>query len=76
MKKGQNFQIQLVLLNESSMVKADQLSQQDLWLKELKENHNKDFGGLAILIFCDVQQLPLVRGKFTSEKRKSTDYHV
>ena len=48
--------------------KADLLYQLDLQLKEVKENHNSAFRGVAVSIFCDTLQLPSVRAKSIFEK--------
>ena len=55
------------------MVKADLLYQLDLRLKEVKEEPRRDFGGVAVWIFCDLLQLPPVRPNFIFQIPKCTD---
>ena len=43
--------LQIVIIDEYSMIKADMLYQLDLRLKELKQNHASPFGGVAIFLF-------------------------
>ena len=49
------------------MMKSDQLYQVDLRLRELKQN-NREFGGVAVLLFGDPAQLRPVKGRFVWQK--------
>ena len=56
MKRDQCKNLKLLIIDEFSMMKSDQLYQIDLRLRELKQN-NKVFGGIAICLLGDPAQL-------------------
>ena len=56
--------LKFLIIDEISMVKADQLYQIDLRLRELMMQPNKLFGGVALLVFGDVMQLKPVKGLY------------
>ena len=56
------------------MVKADQLYQIDLRLREIKLQPNKVFGGVALFVFGDVMQLKPVKGVYIWCQPKCQDY--
>ena len=47
----------MLIIDEMSMVKSDQLYQIHMRLQEIKQN-KRDFGGVSILLFGDLMQLP------------------
>ena len=55
--------MQIVIIDEISMMKADQLYQLNLRLQELKQSTDL-FGGLAIFLFGDLFQLQPVNGRW------------
>ena len=75
MKRDQCKNLRLLIIDEFSMMKSDQLYQVDLRLRELKQN-NKVFGGVAICLLGDPAQLKPVKGRFVFEKPVCADYHL
>ena len=55
--------LRLVIIDEVSMVKADMLMQLDLRLQELTEKLGVPFGGVGVLVFGDLMQLPPCLGR-------------
>ena len=55
--------LKLVIVDEISMVKADMLYQLDLRLQEITEK-DLPFGGIGVLFFGDLMQLPPVQGRY------------
>ena len=58
--------VSIVIIDEVSMVKSEQLYELHLRLNELGrlENPNEIFGGKSIIMFGDIMQLPPVQGKY------------
>jgi hypothetical protein len=56
------------------MVKADQLYQLDLRLREIKFQPDKIFGGVALFFFGDIMQLQPVQGKYIWCKPNNEQY--
>ena len=56
------------------MVKADQLYQLDLRLRELTMCPNKLFGGVALFFFGDIMQLKPVMGRYIWNQPRSDEY--
>ena len=75
MKRDQCKNLKLLIIDEFSMMKSDQLYQIDLRLRELKQN-NKVFGGIAICLLGDPAQLKPVKGRFVFDKPVCEDYHL
>ena len=67
--------MKLLIVDEFSMLKSDQLYQVDLRLRELKQS-NRQFGGVAVLLFGDPAQLRPVKGRFVFDKPVCADYHL
>ena len=59
--------LQLLIIDEMSMVKADELYKLDLKLQEIKNNDNI-FGGIGVLLFGDLMQLQPVKGRWIYSK--------
>ena len=55
--------MKLVIIDEVSMVKADMLMQLDIRLQELTEKVGVPFGGIGVLVFGDLMQLPPCMGR-------------
>ena len=75
LKRDQCKNLKLLIVDEFSMMKSDQLYQVDLRLRELKQN-NRKFGGVAVLLLGDPAQLRPVKGRFVFEKPVCVDYHL
>ena len=60
-------ELQVVIIDEVSMVKADMLYMLDLRLREIKCQPEKLFGGVAIFTFGDILQLRPVNGRYIFE---------
>ena len=55
--------LQILIIDEISMMKADMLYQLNLRLQEIKPNKN-DFGGISVLLFDDIMQLRPVKARW------------
>ena len=71
--------LQLVIIDEMSMVGADRLYQVNKRLKEIKSNNKQDFGGVAGLLLGDLMQLQPVKARWIYKEPKDTkwkhEYH-
>ena len=67
--------LKFLIIDEISMVKADQLYQIDLRLRELMMQPNKLFGGIALFVFGDVMQLKPVKGVYIWCQPINKEYH-
>ena len=65
--------LQIVIVDEISMVKADMLYQLNLRLQEVKQN-DKIFGGICVLLFGDNMQLKPILAKWIFEKPHSPTF--
>ena len=59
--------LQILIIDEMSMVKADELYKLDLKLQEIK-NNDLTFGGISVLLFGDLMQLQPVKGRWIYSK--------
>lgn len=59
-KKNLLREIELLIIDEVSMLRADLLDAMDVVLKFVRKQHNKPFGGLQVLFIGDLLQLPPV----------------
>ena len=75
-KKQQLSKLEMILLDEISMVKSDLIYQLDLRLQEIKGKPRVPFGGVSILCFGDILQLCPVMGKFAFEEPKNPSFKV
>ena len=73
-KKNQFKNLEMILLDEVSMVKSDMMFQLDLRLQEIKEKIGVPFGGVAIFTFGDMLQLRPVLGRYVFEPPKNNSY--
>ena len=67
--------MKVLIIDEISMVKADQVYQINLRLQELKQNH-LDFGGVAVILFGDLMQLKPVQGRYIFEEPKNASHNL
>lgn len=63
--------IDLLVIDEVSMVRADILDAIDYRLKSAKGNYNQPFGGVQLLLIGDLFQLPPIVGKEEWQELKS-----
>ena len=56
--------LKFLIIDEISMVKADQLYQLDLRLREITMRSDEIFGGVSLLLFGDIMQLRPVMGRY------------
>ena len=66
--------LQVVIIDEISMIKSDMLYQLDLRLREVTQKRNKLFGGLSIFLFGDIMQLRPCQGSFIFDEPTCKDY--
>ena len=67
--------LEVLIIDEISLVDADMLYKIDLRLKELKQNDNL-FGGVAIFCFGDLLQIKPVKGRYIFEEPKCEDFKL
>ena len=67
-KRKQLENLQIVIIDEYSMIKANMLYQLDLRLKELKQRQDLPFGGVGIFLFGDILQLRPVMARYIFEE--------
>ena len=67
--------LELVVIDEMSMVKADDLYKIHMRLQEIKSNFKDNFGGVAILLLGDLMQLQPVCGRWIFDKPKHSSWH-
>lgn len=65
--------LRFVLCDEFSMLKSDQLFQIHERLCEIKQN-NKEFGGVAVILFGDLLQLKPIQGAYIFQEPKCAKY--
>ena len=66
--------LQLVIIDEMSMVKADDLYKIDMRLREIKSNHDDFFGGVAVMFLGDLMQLQPIKGRWIYEEPKDPSW--
>ena len=66
--------LKLVIIDEFSMVKSDQLYQLDMRLREVTQKKDKPFGDVALFLFGDIMQLKPCRGRYIFEDPICQDY--
>lgn len=59
-KRNMLREMELLIIDEVSMLRADLLDAIDVVLKTVRRNHHKPFGGLQVLFIGDLLQLPPV----------------
>ena len=68
--------LKLVIIDEISMVKADMLYQLDLRLQEIAEKMDIPFGGIGVLVFGDLMQLPPVQGRYVFDVPSNKEFFI
>ena len=68
--------LQLVIIDEISMVKADMLYMLDLRLQELKEKIGTPFGGVAVVVFGDLMQLAPCMGRYVFQEPANPEFKI
>ena len=68
--------LQVVIIDEYSMIKADMLYQLDLRLKEIKQRPDTPFGGVSVFLFGDILQLRPVQAKYIFEEPTSESFYL
>ena len=68
--------LQVIIIDEYSMIKSDMLYQLDLRLKELKEKQNIPFGGVSIFLFGDILQLKPVRARYIFDEPQNETFNL
>ena len=77
-KKRDNFRnlleyLEIIIIDEISMVKSDMLYQINLRMQEIKQN-TELFGGISVLLFGDIMQLKPVRARWIFESPQHPDF--
>ena len=68
--------LRLVIIDEISIVKSDQLYQLDMRLREVSQKPNKIFGQVAIFAFGDMLQLRPCQARYIFQEPRCEDYHL
>ena len=68
--------LQLVIIDEISMVKADMLYMLDLRLQELKEKVGTPFGGVSVIVFGDLMQLAPCMGRYVFQEPANPEFQI
>ena len=56
--------LKILIIDEISMVKSDQLYQLDKRLREITQKPGKLFGGVSVFWFGDIMQLKPCKGRY------------
>ena len=67
--------LNIIILDEISLVKSDMQFQLDLRLREVKMNDTV-FGGVSLFVFGDIMQMRPVMGNYIFQKPTSKDYEL
>ena len=67
--------LKFLIIDEISMVRADQLFQIDLRLREITMRPNRLFGGVALFFFGDIMQLKPVKGTYIWLQPRNSEFH-
>ena len=67
--------LQVLIIDEISLVDSDMMYKIDLRLKEVKQNENP-FGGVAVLCFGDLLQIKPVKGRYIFEEPKGLEFKL
>jgi len=68
--------LKIVIINEISMVKSDQVFQLDKRLREITQKSDKLFGGVGVFFFGDIMQLRPCKGRYIFDTPINPDYRV
>ena len=72
-KRTELSRLEILIIDEFSMVKADMLYQLNMRLKEIKQN-DRDFGGVAVFLFGDIMQLRPVQARYIFQTPKNEKF--
>ena len=75
-KRTSLINLQILIIDEYSMVKSDMLYQLDLRLKEIKERQDVAFGGVSVILFGDILQLKPVKGVYLFKEPKNEIFQL
>ena len=75
-RREQLSNLQVVIIDEFSFIKADMLYLLDLRLREVKQEPDKPFGGVSIFLFGDILQLRPVKAKYVFEEPTSETFQI
>ena len=75
MKRQMFKNLQVLIIDEISLVDADMLYKIDLRLKEVKQNDNL-FGNVAVFCFGDLLQIKPVKGRYIFQEPKCEDFKL
>ena len=75
-RRDQLSNLQAVIIDEFSFIKADMLYLLDLRLREVKQEPGKLFGGVSIFLFGDILQLRPVKAKYIFEEPTSEKFKL
>ena len=73
-RRNQLENLQVVIIDEYSMMKADMLYQLDLRLREVKQQPDLLFGGVSVFLFGDILQLKPVKGRYIFDEPISESF--
>ena len=68
--------LSVVIIDELSMVKSDMLYQLNLRLQEIKQNRDKDFGGVSVLLVGDLLQLRPVSAEWIFDPPEDKNFRI
>ena len=68
--------LKVVIIDEISMVKSDQVFQLDKRLREITQKPDKLFGGVGVFFFGDIMQLRPCKGRYIFDTPINPDYRV
>ena len=68
--------LKIIIIDEISMVKSDQIFQLDKRLREVTQRTNRVYGGIFIFYFGDMMQLKPCLGRYAFEEPINPDYKV
>ena len=73
-RRNQLENLQVVIIDEYSMMKADMLYQLDLRLREVKQQPDLLFGGVSVFSIGDILQLKPVKGRYAFDEPISESF--
>ena len=75
-KRNHMKNLKVVIIDEVSMVKADQGFQLDKRLREIMQKPDKLFGGVSVFYVGDIMQLKPIKGRYIFDEPINVDYKV
>ena len=68
--------LKLLIIDEISLVKADMLYQINLRLQEVKMKSGVPFGGISVIAFGDLMQIPPTLGRYVFDEPINPEFHI